>query len=354
MGRPAESDPSDVAGGGTDLLLGGWGAARDAVGRGMAEARARSDTSWWTCLLACGFAARMALWPLAAAQRKAWRRPTKGWADRGKRYVHVAVHVPVLGLASSAVRTLAQSEPTLAAGGALWFQDLTQNTLGRAWEMPMGAWGTLMPLCAALAYKASTAPWKQTQAVASTANGANMRALLADWTALGVFLASCVAPHATVCYWMGNHAAAIVQTNVFAHKDAEEMKMQALKSIVLGAKTATQGNLDRAEALFERATKLDANQVHAWIAKASLAQQRGDSVEAERCLRTAVAIDPRVHAAYLEPFLREQRAQEDNKQGENIQTGEKSEREAERECQEQDGDRMHANGRERGQKSNKP
>ena len=306
MGRPAESDPSDVASAGTDLLR-GWREARDAFGGALAEARARSGCSWWSCLLTCGFVARMALWPLATVQRKAWKRPTKGWKDVGKRYCHVAVHVPVLGLASSAVRNLARLEPSMVQGGALWFQDLTQNTLGSAWDMPMGAWGTLMPLCAAAAYKASTVPWKHAQGTAAPAHGSDMRALLADWTALGVFLASCIAPHATVCYWMGNHAAAIVQTNVFTHKDAEEMKMEALKSIVLGAKTATEGNVKHAEALFERATKLDSNQVHAWIAKASLAHQRGDNVEAERCLRTAVTINPRVHAAFLEPFLREQR-----------------------------------------------
>lgn len=129
--------------------------------------------------------------------------------------------------------------------------------------------------------------------------------------------------------------------------------MEALKSIVLGAKTATQGNVKHAEALFERATKLDSNQVHAWIAKASLAHRRGDNVEAERCLRTAVTIDPRVHAAFLEPFLREQQNNKNCEGGQESELNEEVAQKTERENRKSKDEGMQTSENDRAQTNNK-
>lgn len=249
---------------------------------------------WWIALGTFGFMARVSLWPIALHQKKAWMRPKRSWTSNVSRYSHVAFHAPMLCLASLATRNLSREELSLRDGGAFWFQDLGLSALGSHLDMPMGASGIVLPLVVSSLWRYSVHDKRR-----SSSEG-----LVSDWTALAMFLASCLAPHATVCYWTGNHVASCIQSYAFRRLEESERKTNSILAFVQGAKTATEGDEERARALFERATKLDERQVHGWIARASLAQRRGDSEEAERCLRVAVSIDPRVHATFLEPFLR--------------------------------------------------
>jgi tetratricopeptide (TPR) repeat protein len=134
-----------------------------------------------------------------------------------------ATQIPFFVCAVMAVRRLtAQGGMNgIDAGGALWFQDLTQPAVDLAtMTAPMGPYGGILPVLTAAAMFANIN--LNFAAAAQQSRGMTIVKLALEWMTLPMLIIGMQLPQAVHCYWLTSSAYALAQNGVLSTRFARE------------------------------------------------------------------------------------------------------------------------------------
>ena len=134
-----------------------------------------------------------------------------------------ATQIPFFVCAVMAVRRLTAQGGIngIDTGGALWFQDLTQQAVDLAtMTAPMGPYGGILPVLTAAAMFANIN--LNFAAAAQQSRGMTIVKLALEWMTLPMLIIGMQLPQAVHCYWLTSSAYALAQNGVLSTRFARE------------------------------------------------------------------------------------------------------------------------------------